>query len=113
MINYREIFNTTYGYLVLLLIILILCIIFLFNKDKKYNFNLFSKIFFISGIILLVVDMILNFVINNFFSYDYKLFINVIGNSIYSNLLYYSVISIIIGVIFYIVGMFWNKRLAN
>ena len=55
MINFREIFNTTYGYLGLIIIFLIILILFIFNKNYQENFKLLSKIFVSSSIIILIL----------------------------------------------------------
>ena len=56
MINFREIFNTTYGYLGLIIIFLLILILFIFNKNYQENFKLLSKIFVSSSIIILILD---------------------------------------------------------
>ena len=75
MINFRNIFNPSYNYIGLIIIALIALIIIIINKDIKNSIYQICTCFLIAGIILLVINLILNFITGFLIINSYKIFI--------------------------------------
>ena len=99
MINFREIFNPSYNFIGLLFIALFIMIILLLNKNILYCLKIIGKTFLISGIITLILDILLYLGLDMVLISYYKIIIQIITNNVLKNCLYYSLTSIIIGII--------------
>lgn len=95
MINYRNIFNTSYNYIGLILIFVLALIIIVIEKDTVSSVCRISKYAFISGIITLVLALFSNFIIEFLVFNRYKVFIEIITKNLINNLYFYSIIIII------------------
>lgn len=104
MINFRTIFNPTYSYLGLILIILLIIAIILMNNNLKSSFKIIGNTFLISGTITLLVALMINTSINILITSPYKIFIQVISNNLWKNLIYGTILSILSGVILIIIS---------
>jgi len=76
---------------------------FLINKSINSYFKLVGKILFVSGIISLLLILLFKFIINILVGYRYKLFVDVISESICSGLLYRGIISLLLGIILLVI----------
>lgn len=101
MINFRNIFNLNYSYLVLFGICILFILIFFLLKDNKKFFKLFSNINLISGIITLMCAFILKSFVSNI--NNYKFFVQIISDNIYNELLYFSMMNLFIWIIAFII----------
>lgn len=99
MINFREILNPSYNFVGLLLISLLLMVILLVNKNIKYAGKLIGNTFVVSGIITLGIDLLLSFVLKLILTSYYKVIIEVITTNLLKECFYYSLISIILGIL--------------
>ena len=96
MINYRNIFNSSYSYIGLILIFILALIIIIIEKDTLSSIYRISKYAIISGIIILLLALLSNFIINFLVFNKYKIFIEIITKNLINNLYFYSIIIIII-----------------
>ena len=96
MINYRNIFNSSYNYIGLILIFVLALIIIVIEKDTVSSVCRISKYALISGIITLVLALFSNFIIEFLVFNRYKVFIEIISKNLIENLYFYSIIIIII-----------------
>lgn len=110
MINFREIFNPNYNFIGLLFMALLMMIILLLNRNIFYCLKVIGKTFLISGMITLFLDFILYLGLNMVLISYYKIIIQVISNQVLKNCLYYSIISIMIGIVLIIFSKIMKKR---
>ena len=110
MINFREIFNPNYNFLGLLFIALLMMIILLLNRNIFYCLKVIGKTFLISGMITLFLDFILYLGLNMVLISYYKIIIQVISNQVLKNCLYYSIISIMIGIVLIVFSKIMKKK---
>lgn len=110
MINFREIFNPNYNFIGLLFMALLMMIILLLNRNIFYCLKVIGKTFLISGMITLFLDFILYLGLNMVLISYYKIIIQVISNQVLKNCLYYSIISIMIGIVFIVFSKIMKKR---
>lgn len=110
MINFREIFNPNYNFIGLLFMALFMMIILLLNRNIFYCLKVIGKTFLISGIITLFLDFILYLGLNMVLVSYYKIIIQVISNHVLKNCLYYSIISIMIGIVLIVFSKIMKKR---
>lgn len=96
MINYRNIFNPTYNYIGIIIIIILVLIIIGLQKDVFASIKHISKTVLISGLIILIFTLLLNFIMEFLIIGGYKIFIQIITDNIISNLYFYSITLIII-----------------
>lgn len=96
MINYRNIFNTSYNYIGLILIFILALLIIIIERDTVSSVYRISKYALISGIITLVLALLSNFIIEFLVFNSYKVFIEIISTNLIKNLYFYSIIIIII-----------------
>ena len=99
MINYRNIFNPNYNYIGIIIIILLLIAIFILQKNTISSLIRISNMSLISGIIILIIAITINMLIKILVLGSYKIFIEVITNTIIKNLYFYSITIIIISII--------------
>lgn len=110
MINFREIFNPNYNFICLLFMALFMMIILLLNRNIFYCLKVIGKTFLISGMITLFLDFILYLGLNMVLISYYKIIIQVISNQVLKNCLYYSIISIMIGIVLIVFSKIMKKR---
>lgn len=110
MINFREIFNPNYNFIGLLFMALLMMIILLLNRNIFYCLKVIGKTFLISGMITLFLDFILYLGLNMLLISYYKIIIQVISNQVLKNCLYYSIISIMIGIVLIVFSKIMKKR---
>ncbi len=110
MINFREIFNPNYNFIGLLFMALLMMIILLLNRNIFYCLKVIGKTFLISGMITLFLDFILYLGLNMVLISYYKIIIQVISNQVLKNCLYYSIISIMIGIVLIVFSKIMKKR---
>lgn len=110
MINFREIFNPNYNFIGLLFMALLMMIILLLNRNIFYGLKVIGKTFLISGMITLFLDFILYLGLNMVLISYYKIIIQVISNQVLKNCLYYSIISIMIGIVLIVFSKIMKKR---
>lgn len=110
MINFREIFNPNYNFIGLLFVALLMMIILLLNRNIFYCLKVIGKTFLISGMITLFLDFILYLGLNMVLISYYKIIIQVISNQVLKNCLYYSIISIMIGIVLIVFSKIMKKR---
>ena len=110
MINFREIFNPNYNFIGLLFVALLMMIILLLNRNIFYCLKVTGKTFLISGMITLFLDFILYLGLNMVLISYYKIIIQVISNQVLKNCLYYSIISIMIGIVLIVFSKIMKKR---
>lgn len=91
-INYRNIFNINYSYIVLTLICILFLILYLLLKNANKTIKIFSNVNLISGIITITISYIINILINN-------IFIKIISDTISSQLLFIGLINILLWLI--------------
>lgn len=96
MINYRNIFNTSYNYIGLILTFILALLIIIIERDTVSSVSRISKYTFTSGIIILVLALLSNFIIEFLVFNSYKVFIEIISTNLIKNLYFYSIIIIII-----------------
>ena len=110
MINFREIFNPNYNFIGLLFMALLMMIILLLNRNIFYCLKVIGKTFLISGMITLFLDFILYLGLNMVLISYYKIIIQVISNQVLKNCLYYSIISIMIGIVLIVFSKIMRKK---
>ena len=110
MINFREIFNPNYNFIGLLFMALLMMIILLLNRNIFYCLKVIGKTFLISGMITLFLDFILYLGLNMVLISYYKIIIQIILNQVLKNCLYYSIISIMIGIVLIVFSKIMKKR---
>lgn len=97
MINFREIFNSSYSFIGILLISLLVMIILLINRNIKYSVKVIGNTFLVSGIITLGLDFLLSLFLKMVLTSYYKVIIEVITNNVLKECFYYSIVSIGLG----------------
>lgn len=111
MINYRNIFNSTYNYVGIVVIIILALIIVVIKKDVLASVKQISKTVFISGLIILIITLLLNFVMEFLIISSYKIFIQIITDNLISNLYFYSItLMIISSIINLLIRVLTNSR---
>lgn len=105
MINFRNIFNTTYSLVGLILIIMVILLIMLVNQNIKYSFKKIGKSIFIPGVITIILSFLIKIVSNLIVPEEYQIITNVIIKNIVKNMNIYSLISILIGLVFMILSL--------
>lgn len=111
MINFRELFNISYSYFMILIIFVLIGMIILINHNLKSSLKTIGITVLISGIITLVLALIIELGINILISYQYKIVIQVISNSLFINLLYGAGISISLGSLCIVLSKLDTKKL--
>lgn len=111
MINFREIFNIKYSIIALSIIIVILFLIILINQNISKSSKAIGITLTISGFISLILSFIIIFGLNLIIPSEYIAFINVISNNLEKNLIIYSGLSIIIGIISIVISNITNKEI--
>lgn len=99
MINFREIFNSSYSFIGILLISLLIMIILLINRNIKYSVKVIGNTFLVSGIITLGLDFLLSLFLKMVLTSYYKVIIEVITNNVLKECFYYSIASIGLGLV--------------
>ena len=99
MINFKQIFNTNYISYGLILILLLILLIFMINKNTNKSLNNIGISLLVSGLIILLPTILIKLIFSTIIPSEYKLFINVITNSLFKNLILYSLIIVILGII--------------
>ena len=92
MINFREIFDISYSYVGIGIILGLIFLIILL--DRGDGVKVIGSSFFVSGIVMLVVYLFGNVIIDSF---SYRFFIEIISDNFFSNLIIFSVVSLILG----------------
>lgn len=110
MTNFRTIFNPSYSFIGILTIIIITILIIFNNKDLKKSFHQIGKISLITSIIIFIISNIIKFTLNIMIPYQYKIFIQVISKNIFWYIMIFSLIGIILGLIFYISSKFFYEK---
>lgn len=110
MINFRNIFNTTYSLIGLILIIMIIGFIILINQNIKRSCKKIGKSFFISGVITIILSFLVKIVSNLLIPDKYQIITNVIIKNIVKNMNIYSLISILIGLVFMILSLVIKEK---
>lgn len=108
MINFREIFNIRYGYIGIISIIILILLILVINKKINTNLKIISIISIVSGV-LDIIAALLTKVFINILDNSYKVFIEVISDTLYKYLIYIGISLVIIGTIIFII----NKHLKK
>ena len=109
--NYRAILNPDYNFVGLIFIAILIMILLLLHKNIKYTVSIIGKTFFTTGILMLVLAFILSFVLDMIFSYEYKIFIEVISENVFRYCTYYSTLCIVIGGFCYVCSkIFWKEK---
>ena len=110
MTNYREVFNTNYSIVGLIIITLVIGLIILTNQNIKSSFKVIGKTIFISGIITIIVSFLIKIVSSIVIPNKYQIITNVIIKNIEKNLIIYSLISILIGMILIMITSLIPKK---
>ena len=110
MINLRQIFNVNYSMIGIIIILLFLILIFLINHNPITSFNSIGKYLLIAGFTTLIISFLLKLGINIVIPEKYKIFINVVSINLQKNMLIYSILSIIIGIIFIIISAILSNK---
>ena len=92
MINFREIFDISYSYVGIGIILGLIFLIILLERED--GVKVIGSSFFVSGIVMLVVYLFGNVIIDSF---SYRFFIEIISDNFFSNLIIFSVVSLILG----------------
>ena len=92
MINFREIFDINYSYVGIGIILGLIFLIILLERED--GVKVIGSSFFVSGIVMLVVYLFGNVIIDSF---SYRFFIEIISDNFFSNLIIFSVVSLILG----------------
>ena len=99
MINFREIFNSNYSYIMLgIILFLFLIIAIINNKDYKKSIKVISNILIIASIICIVIYLMIKLVLGFSFFNSYRVFIDVISNTFNKELLIRSIIWFVLGI---------------
>ncbi|MCI6265333.1 MAG: hypothetical protein MR598_00615 [Erysipelotrichaceae bacterium] len=110
MINFRNIFNPSYNYIGLLIILILIVLIIWLNHDIKDSLKKIGKTAIISGLITLIIGFLLNLIINNLVPYQYKIFIQVISQNVFNNLILASIVTIILGIILFSITKILERK---
>ena len=110
MINFREIFNVRYGYFMFWLVLVLFLLLFIVNRNIRTSFKIVGNIIFTSGVVSLVMVVLFNIVVNMLVGNTYKIFVSVISDTLYSNLLFRGIINMVIGGILMVIYYFVSKR---
>ncbi len=110
MINFRVIFNPNYSSIGLLIIIALLLLIFIINKNISKSCHDIGKNLIIAGLFTLSLFLIINLASNKVIPVKFQPLIDVIRINLIKNIIMYSVISIIIGIIFLTIGIIFSKK---
>ena len=101
MINFRNIFNDNYSYIILIGICILFLLLALVLKNNTKFIKLFSKINLICSIITIIIALSIKLIVNNF--NNYRIFIEIISDSVFTNLLYLSILNLFLFIIFYFI----------
>lgn len=113
MINYREIFNVRYGIFFFGLIFCLFVLLFVVNGNIRTNFKIVGEVLFYSGVVSLIMVFLFRAVINMLVGNVYMVFVSVISDTLYRNLVYRGGINVILGVILKIIYVFILKEKIN
>ena len=113
MINFRNIFNPSYSYFMLMFILVLVILICLLNQNIKSSLKTLGKTILISGIITLVLSLLIELGINAFVTYNYKIFVKVISDSLFVSLLYSAGVSIVIGFLLLVLSKVEFKKTSQ
>lgn len=109
MINFREIFNSSYSVVGLVIIVILLIILFLL-EDGVGDFLLnIGVIGIVTGIISLSLGGIV-FLVLNFLPHSYKVFVSVISDNVVKGIFSSSILVLILGVFLYLISLFLFKK---
>ncbi len=97
MINFRELFNVSYGYWLLGIVLVLLLVLVLIKRDLIACFRSVGTILFISGILCLVVSFVCRFGVLLFVDSSYRVFVRIISDNLCSSLLYRGIIEMLVG----------------
>jgi hypothetical protein len=100
-INFRNIFNSYYGYIGYSIIFLLFLILIIVNKSIRDSFRVIGRILIWVGIIDFIILFLFKLSIYLLLDYQYRLFVNIIGDTLCSSLFYKSIICLLIGGILY------------
>ncbi len=103
MINLRKIFIPTYSIIGILLITTIIILIMLLKNNLKESMYQIGKSMIASGIILIILNIIINVCVYIIPS-KYQIFIRVISSNLSKNITYGSIITITTGIILIILS---------
>lgn len=110
MINYREIFNTSYNFIGVVLIIFIILLIVGLNRNLQKSFHQIGLIGLIASTITLVLSFLIKLIINQLIPYQYKLFIEVISENFFQYNIILSVVGIVISLLLLAVAKFFFTK---
>lgn len=110
MINFREIFNSSYGYLFLVIIFVLFLILIFVKREILGSFKVVSNILFISGILCLVISIVFRLGVKLFIDSSYQIFVRVISDNLCSSLLYRGIIHILISIVLYGIYYYFGKK---
>ena len=92
MINFREIFNISYSYIGLVLIFCLMIV--LLSMDKRESVKIIGYSFIGAAIFMGMVYFIGNIFVNSF---SYKFFVQIISDNLFNSIIFFSIISFIVG----------------
>lgn len=110
MINLRNIFNPSYSYIGLIAIAILILLIFLLQQDSKATLKTIGTTSLVAGITTLALSLLMKLVIATLIPYQYKIFIQVISNSLLISILYLSLSHIALGTILLIFSKIKVKK---
>ncbi len=96
MYNFRSIFNTNYSYILICYLFIFIILLYLLIKNKKIFFKYFSRINIICAITTLFIVLLIKLLLNLTIIRSYKTLIEVISDNICINLIYLSILNIIL-----------------
>ena len=108
MINFRNIFNLNYSYLILFSILILFILLYFILKDNRKFIKFFSNINLICGIITLIFALVIKLTVDNIS--NYRLFIEVISNNIFNELIYLSMVNLLLWLICLIFSLLLKKE---
>ena len=99
MINFRNIFNIQYSIVGLIIIIILMLLIWILEKNINKSIHHLGTYLSVAGLVTLVISWIINIIIKLVVPDEYQIFINIININLQKNLMLYSIISIVAGLI--------------
>lgn len=109
MINFNQIFNNNYLIYGIILTLILIALIFITNKNTTKSLNNIGISFLVSGLIILLPTLLIKLILGTIIPSEYKLFINIITNTLFKNLILYSLIITVLGVMSIIISTIKNK----
>lgn len=103
MLNYREIFNPTYGYIGVIIILLLFGVLLIINKNLRESLKLVANIIITSACLNIFLVIIFKIFITLIIDYNFRIFIEVISDTLISNLLTKALIEVVLGVFLFVI----------